>query len=317
MRNQRQYPGADSKQGNRSGGSVTTCPPDEHQPTHAKGERHTETDRCTSQRGGERCATCEQQGSAVGEPVGSPFDRERHGHDGQRQRPQFGLVVDADPAGSEERWRRKNCRDEGDAGPCGIRRGTDRPTRHDCQPISPASKHDQGNEHRDPHEATDEKVAEQDQRHADDGKERPVVQVGRTVDQEALRARHSRVDGDATTKKDTCLLVVEVGAEPGPSEEVPGPTCSGDQPKNDDSNERDRPGLAAGTTFGRNNVPIVFNNRCVHRAGASRTCGAATSDTTNWYANIVGQMRVASRSTLATAKPMGPPIPRTSSGRPA
>ena len=85
----------------------------------------------------------------------------------------------------------------------------------------PAAEHDDGDEHRDPHEARREQVAEQLERHAHRRQERSVVQVGPAVDQEAFRTWNQRVDGEPAPEEHPRLLVVEVGAEPGPREEIP------------------------------------------------------------------------------------------------
>ena len=261
--------------------------PGEHQPAPADHECDAEPDgRSREGRGERRCGRTDQS-PIVGEARRGPLDDQGDGDEGQRECPQLGFVVDADPP------RREQCRRAGHR--CGEhahrpaivprRAGTHDTTRRSGQPRRPAAHHDHGDQHRASHQPGGEHVAEQLERHAHDRQERPVVQVGTAVDQEALRPGHGRIDREAAAQEDPRLLVVEVGAEPGPGEQVPRLPRRRHQPEHGNGGDRDqvddrrsRRSRTSGLVGGDGRSP----HTSAGSGNGSSSAGAVSSRTTNW-----------------------------------
>jgi hypothetical protein len=266
-------------------------PPGEDHAAPDERQTHPDPDRCAGERGRERAERSAGEGTAIGELRRGPLRDQRDGHDGECQRPQLGLVVDADPSGREQCRRERHSGGEDADRPTFVcecaAAGSHHPAAGSGETRRPPTHHDHRDQHRHPDQPPDEQIAEQHQRKTHQRQQRPVVEVGPAVDQEAFDARDRRIDGESTAQERSSLLVVEVGAEPGPCEQLPGSPRGGDQPEHDDRHHGDRPhhrirrdrrrptGVGVGGALG---TP----DRSGHVAGGSSWCGAVSSPTTNW-----------------------------------
>ena len=146
-------------------------------------------------------------------------------------------------------------------------------------------------------------------RQAGDRQQRSVVQVGATADEEPLRAGDRRRHVEVQAQEGVRLGVVEVGAEPGPVEQVPRPPLAHGEQEDDRGDDR-HPPRPARSRLGESAAGGAAAPHQRARAPARRRTGRRTSS---------AKPRTSVRSSPATARQRTHgrrPPPSASNGRP-